>query len=98
VLVVDDGAREALEKKGRSLLPIGIQSVSGEFEPGAVVIIRALDGADIAHGLTDYSSTELALIKGKRSAELPADAGEVIHRDNMVFVSKSSGDRGAGTG
>lgn len=88
VLVVDDGAREALEKKGRSLLPVGIKAVEGDFEPGAVVAIRALDGTDIAHGLTDYSSTELALLKGKHSHELPADTAEVIHRDNMVFVKK----------
>ena len=87
-LVVDDGAREALEKKGRSLLPVGIQSVEGDFEPGAVVAIRALDGTAIAHGLTDYSSTELHLLKGKHSTELPADTAEVIHRDNMVFVKK----------
>jgi glutamate 5-kinase len=88
VLVVDDGAREALEKKGRSLLPIGIKSVEGEFEPGAVVVIRATDGTEIARGLTDYSSTELTLIKGKRSTDLPAETAEVIHRDNMVFGKK----------
>jgi glutamate 5-kinase len=50
ILVVDDGAREALEKKGRSLLPIGIKAVEGEFEAGAVVAIRALDGTEIARG------------------------------------------------
>lgn len=86
VLVVDDGAREALEKKGRSLLPIGIKTVQGEFDAGAVVAIHDLTGRVIARGLTDYSSTELALIKGKRSADLPADTAEVIHRDNMVFT------------
>lgn len=88
VLVVDDGAREALEKKGRSLLPIGIKTVEGAFEAGAVVAIRSLDGTDIAHGLTDYSSTELHLLKGKHSRDLPADTAEVIHRDNMVFGKK----------
>ena len=88
VLVVDDGAREALEKKGRSLLPIGIKSVEGEFEAGAVVAIRALDGTEIARGLCDYSSTEIQLLKGKHSTDLPADTAEVIHRDNMVFGKK----------
>ncbi len=88
VVVVDDGAREALEKKGRSLLPIGIKTVEGDFDPGAVVVVRALDGTDIAHGLTDYSSTEIQLLKGKRSSELPEGTGEIIHRDNMVFVKR----------
>jgi glutamate 5-kinase len=87
-LVVDDGARDALEKKGCSLLPVGIQSVEGEFEPGAVVAIKSRDGTTIAHGLTDYSSTEINLLKGKHSADLPAHTAEVIHRDNMVFGKK----------
>jgi glutamate 5-kinase len=94
-VVVDDGAREALEAKGRSLLPIGIRAVEGEFEAGAVVLIKAMDGAILARGLTDYSSTEINLVKGKRSAEVAALAGspdyaEVIHRDNMVFEKKEA--------
>lgn len=85
-LVVDEGARTAIERKGRSLLPIGVRSVTGAFEPGTVVAIRAEDGALIARGLTNYSSTEISLLMGKHSKELPADAAEVIHRDNMVFA------------
>ena len=85
VLVIDDGAREAVEKQGRSLLPVGIVSVEGDFEPGAVVAIQSRDGTLIAHGLTDYSSTEISLLKGKHSADLPPDTAEIIHRDDMVF-------------
>lgn len=92
-VVVDDGAREALERKGRSLLPIGVRAVEGDFEAGAVINIKALDGTVLARGLTDYSSTEVNLIKGRKSAEVAAlmgspDYAEVIHRDNMVFVRK----------
>lgn len=84
-LVVDDGARDALLKKGCSLLSVGIREVEGDFEPGAVVVIRAADGIVIAQGLTDYSSTEINLLKGKSSRELPPGTAEIIHRDNMVF-------------
>ena len=88
-VVVDDGARDAILKKGRSLLPIGIRQVEGHFEHGTVIDIRAADGTAIARGLTEYGSAELKLIKGKRSAEIAEllgarDYEEVIHRDNMV--------------
>ena len=89
-VVVDDGARDAILKKGRSLLPIGIRQVEGHFEQGTVIDIRAADGTAIARGLTEYGSGELKLIKGKRSAEITEllgarDYEEVIHRDNMVL-------------
>jgi glutamate 5-kinase len=88
VLVVDDGAREALRKKGAACCPLGSNPWKANSKPGAVVAIRATDGTEIARGLTDYSSTELTLLKGKHSTDLPADTAEVIHRDNMVFGKK----------
>jgi glutamate 5-kinase len=89
-VVVDDGARDAILKKGRSLLPIGIRNVEGTFEQGCVVDIRTLDGAVIGKGLTEYGSNELRLIRGKKTAEIEAllgvqDYAEVVHRDNMVI-------------
>ncbi len=92
-LVVDDGARTALLEKGRSLLPVGIREVEGEFEAGAVVNLKSLDGSVIGRGLCDYSSTEIRLMKGAHSAELCARLGSsetpvVVHRDNLVVRHK----------
>jgi glutamate 5-kinase len=89
-LVIDDGARAALVDKGRSLLPVGIRSVEGDFDAGAVVSIKALDGTLLGRGLSDHSSTEINLMKGKHSAELESllgksDSPVVVHRDNLVF-------------
>lgn len=92
-IVIDDGARDALLAKGRSLLPIGVRAVEGDFEAGAVVEIRDLTGAVLARGLTECSSKETHLIKGKRTPDVTALLGsaapkELIHRDNMVFVKR----------
>jgi glutamate 5-kinase len=91
-VVVDDGAREAIERKGRSLLPIGIREVEGDFGQGAVVNVRAVDGTLVARGLADYSSEEIRLIKGRRTDEIASilgakDYDDVIHRDNMVLLT-----------
>ena len=88
--MIDDGARVALLERGRSLLPVGIRAVEGEFDAGAVVSLKALDGALLGRGLSDYSSTEINLMKGKHSAELEtllgkSDSPVVVHRDNLVF-------------
>ena len=92
-LVVDEGACEALVEKGRSLLPVGIHAVEGTFEPGAVVLIKSRAGKVLARGLTDYSSTEIGLLKGRHSHECPPGTGEIIHRDNMVFAKDGRPDR-----
>lgn len=90
-LVVDDGARLAVTEKGRSLLPIGVKGVEGEFEAGDVVNIRVAGGPAFARGVTDYSSEEVRRIQGRKTAEIAAILGaadfeEVIHRDNMVVL------------
>lgn len=92
-LIVDDGARAALLDKGRSLLPVGIRDVQGEFDAGAVVNLKALDGSLLGRGLSDYSSTEVKLMKGRHSTELDPLLGAeetpvIVHRDNLVFVRK----------
>lgn len=87
-LVIDDGARTALES-GRSLLPVGVVAVHGEFERGAAVACRTADGEEIARGLVNYSSSECRRIARKPSREIEAilgyiDEPELIHRDNMI--------------
>ena len=88
-ITVDDGARDALLRRGKSLLPVGIRAVAGDFAPGDLVEILDLAGTAIAQGLSEYSGAELRLLKGLKTEKirelLGNDApGEVIHRDNLV--------------
>jgi glutamate 5-kinase len=90
-LLVDDGAREAIENKGRSLLPIGIRQVEGHFPAGAVVNVRTTQGVLFACGVVDYSSDQIRKIQGHRTDEIAEilgskDYDDVIHRDNMVVL------------
>lgn len=92
-LVLDAGARRAIEHQGRSLLPIGIVSVAGRFSKGDVVGLRDADGAEFARGLINYDADEIRQIKGLKSDEIAGVLGhvcpyvEVIHRDNMVVTT-----------
>lgn len=88
-LVVDAGAANALKKMNRSLLPAGISEIGGKFERGDAVNIYDEDGERIACGVTNYSSQELAVIKGSRSDRIKELLGygygdEVVHRNNLV--------------
>lgn len=90
-LLVDNGARDVLQKKGKSLLPSGITAVEGRFERGACVRICSLDGREFARGLSDYSSSEITLLAGRKSSEIEQILGYryadvIIHRDNMVLL------------
>ncbi|MCR0980921.1 glutamate 5-kinase [Roseomonas populi] len=89
-LVVDDGAAKALAE-GSSLLPAGVRDVQGEFDRGDAVSIRALDGRELARGLSAYDAESARRIAGRRSAEIEAILGwrgrdVIIHRDDMVLV------------
>jgi glutamate 5-kinase len=89
VVVIDDGARAALQA-GRSLLPAGVKSVDGQFERGEAVIIRDGSGREIGRGLIAYTAEETALIAGRNSMEIAATLGyagraALIHRDDMVL-------------
>ncbi len=89
VVVIDDGARAALQA-GRSLLPAGVKSVSGQFERGEAVIIRDGAGREVGRGLIAYTSEEAALIAGRNSVEIAATLGyagraALIHRDDMAL-------------
>ncbi len=90
-LVLDDGARKAVEQQGRSLLPIGITSVEGEFAKGEVVSLVDRAGVEFARGLTNYDAQATRSIAGKRTEEISRVIGavpyvEVIHRDNLVVT------------
>jgi glutamate 5-kinase len=90
-VVVDDGAAAKLRDGGKSLLPIGVVEVSGEFHRGDVIAVRVLSGREIARGLANYSSSEARLIARKPSSEFERLLGftgepEMIHRDNLVVV------------
>jgi glutamate 5-kinase len=86
-LVLDAGACRALLDQGRSLLPVGVTAVEGTFDAGDLVTLVAPTGAPIGRGLTNYSSLQLAAIRGKRTNDLAVDCdfAEVIHRNNMVL-------------
>lgn len=100
-VVVDDGARQALTERGKSLLPSGIVEVSGEFEAGDAVAILGLDGSEFARGLVNYGAGDLRRIKGLHSHEIPAVLGErfyeeAVHRDNLVLLNRSEEKRDGG--
>ena len=90
-VVVDDGAVAKLRDEGRSLLPIGVIEVSGDFLRGDVIAVRAPDGSEIARGLANYSAAEARLIARKPSSQIEgllgyANEPELIHRDNLVIA------------
>ena len=88
---LDDGAVKALTRDGKSLLPIGVTEVGGDFERGEVVACLDPSGREIARGLANYSAAEARRIIRKPSAEIEAilgyvDEPELIHRDNLVLL------------
>jgi len=89
-VVVDAGAVAKLQGDGKSLLPIGMTSVEGDFSRGDVIAIRSPEGVEIARGLANYASAEARLICRKPSAEFQRLLGyvaepEMVHRDNLVL-------------
>jgi glutamate 5-kinase len=92
-LYLDAGACRAIVEQGKSLLPSGITRIEGHFEVGASVQCRCPGGQIVAAGLTNYSSTDLAQIRGRKSADIAAilgfrDSDEIIHRDNLVLFDE----------
>ena len=87
---LDAGAVRALKASGKSLLPIGVVAVSGDFERGEAVACLDPDGREVARGLVNYSSSETRLIMRRPSTEIEGVLGfieepELIHRDNLVL-------------
>ena len=92
-LLLDAGAQLAVEKQGRSLLAVGISSLTGEFDKGDVVALCRLDGVEIARGLTNYNAADLAKIAGQPKEKIVEILGqrpydEVIHRDNLALTGR----------
>ncbi|MFN4004980.1 MAG: glutamate 5-kinase [Hylemonella sp.] len=88
-VVVDAGAAAKLLQEGKSLLPIGMVAVEGEFSRGEVIAIRDEQGVEIARGLANYASAEARLLCRKPSSEFERLLGytgepEMVHRDNLV--------------
>ncbi len=90
-VTVDAGAVAKLRDEGKSLLPIGMTAVEGDFSRGDVIAVRGPDGQEIARGLANYASTEARLILRKPSSEFEKLLGyvaepEMLHRDNLVLT------------
>ena len=90
-LMLDAGAARALVRDGKSLLPIGVVDLSGEFQRGEVVACVEPGGREIARGLVNYSSEETRKIMRHASSEIEGilgyvDEPELIHRDNLVVL------------
>jgi glutamate 5-kinase len=101
VLVLDAGAREAVEKKGKSLLAIGVAGASGSFKKGDVVSLTDSSGIEFARGLTNYAVDDLLRIKGLKTEQIAGVLGrlpyqEVIHRDNMALTREGANNADAG--
>jgi glutamate 5-kinase len=92
-LTIDAGALTALNR-GKSLLPAGVTRVSGRFERGDAVLVRSPTGAEVARGLSAYSSADAERICGRQSTEIEQLLGyrgrdEMIHRDDLVVTQIS---------
>jgi glutamate 5-kinase len=88
---LDAGAVKALTRDGKSLLPVGVVEVSGDFVRGEVVGVVDAGGRELARGLINYSAEETRRIMRKPSGEIEATLGyvdepELIHRDNLVLL------------
>ncbi len=90
-VTIDEGAVAKLRDGGKSLLPIGMTSVEGDFSRGDVIAVRGPDGVEIARGLANYASPEARLLCRKPSSEFERWLGyaaepEMVHRDNLVLT------------
>jgi glutamate 5-kinase len=92
-LVVDDGAKTALLKKNKSLLPSGILEVHGDFKANDTISVKSMNNLEIARGVSGFSSSDLNKIKGRNTLEIEKILGhklrdEVIHKDNLVLIEE----------
>jgi len=90
-IIVDEGAHEALVRKGKSLLPSGLKEIRGTFGVGECVRCLDLRGFEFARGLVNYSAQELNQIKGLHTSKIEKVLGykaydEIIHRDDLVLL------------
>ena len=88
-VTIDAGAVLKLREEGKSLLPVGMVAVDGDFSRGDVIAVRDAEGKEVARGLANYSSAEARLLCKHASSEVEQLLGycgepEMVHRDNMV--------------
>jgi len=94
-VLVDAGAAHKLCDEGKSLLPIGMTSVEGDFSRGDVIAIRDEQGQEIARGLANYAAAEARLLCRKPSHEFASLLGyaaepEMVHRDNLILTRSTA--------
>jgi glutamate 5-kinase len=87
---IDAGAVRKLCEEGKSLLPVGMVMVEGEFFRGDVIAIMSPNGQEVARGLANYASADAKRLCGKASSEIEGILGfiaepEMVHRDNLVI-------------
>ncbi len=88
ILVIDDGAVQAIVERNKSLLAVGIVGCSGDFEQGEIVSLYDEKGTEIARGLTNYNRADLDRIRGKKTVDIRGILGvcsyrDVVNQDNM---------------
>jgi glutamate 5-kinase len=91
-IIIDDGAVKALITGKKSLLATGVTGVEGKFDMGDIIEIMNLKGESLAKGIVHYNSSELDLIKGKRTDQIKSILGikyfdEVINRDDLFILN-----------
>lgn len=91
-IILDDGAVQALQYRGASLLPSGIAGLEGQFEKGDAVLIKSALGHTLGQGISQYSALELGTIRGAKSQHIASLLGycpseEVVHRDDLVLFA-----------
>jgi len=91
-VILDDGAVSVIRQQGRSVLPVGIQLVEGQFVRGELVVCCDGSGKEVARGLVNYNFDEASRLMGHASSEIEqllgyVDEPELIHRDNLVVTS-----------
>ncbi len=91
-IIIDSGGEAAIVRDKKSLLPVGVREVVGDFRLGSNVSIQNEEHREIARGLSNFSSEEIGLIKGLNTRQIPDVLGtescfdEIVHRDNMVIL------------
>jgi len=91
-VILDDGAVSVIRQQGRSVLPVGVQLVEGQFVRGELVVCCDGSGKEVARGLVNYNFDEASRLMGHASSEIEqllgyVDEPELIHRDNLVVTS-----------
>jgi glutamate 5-kinase len=89
-ITIDAGAERAL-RSGKSLLPVGVKKVSGEFQRGDAVVVKNEEGRELARGLIAYDAADAKALSGRRTVEIEAILGyrgrdEMIHRDDLALT------------